>query len=435
MNTLKKFANLFIFVLIFSSCAKVDENIDTQDTVAISNTPAEGSDQDEIAGQDFSKSMEESTSFENLISPDRESEASGRRGGIYITSNYGSGGYGNAILKCGNRVTSTTIGARNQYDNNFYNRLGFNTNLNGGDDQFYIELTQDQLVRLDLTNTRNNMAMVLFKGSWVCTVRNGIFYVEERFDELVSYSTSNLKYEEHLGPLSLEAGKYLLIIDGAPGLSSNFNLQINCQNSFYSCDGSNYGLIYDDFQSYSTGNVSSQSYLWEKWNASSLYDGQVGRSSDGNKYLWVERKNNVSTANQPDVLLNIGERGQNERIKVSFKMYIYSGRTAHFNIQKYIASEWGGQIFFYGNGTGEVKLSNKKFTFTYTRNKWMQVELDINLRNNQTTMYLDGSRKAGWASRESHNSTNGSLRFEAINFYPFDSNSQFFVDNVCVSEL
>jgi len=437
MKTLKNVIALFLVLVMVSSCMENEEYTSTQQQQNQQNqqdiTAPTGNAVEFEESEDLSKT-DDSSEESALIEESKDGPGLENRSGVQITSNFGTGGYGNAILKCGNRIKSSTIGKSNRYGNDFYNKLGFSTNLNGGDAQFYVELTQDQLLRFDLTKTNKNMAMSLFRGNWVCEYRNGIYYVVERFDELVAYSSSHSTYEEHLGPLSLTAGKYLLIIDSAPGNGSNFDLHINCQSNFVSCNGSNTGLIFDNFQSYNLGNVSQQSYLWEKWNANSFYDGEVGMSG-GNKYLKIERKINTSAQNQPDVLLNIGERGFNERIKVGFKMYIYGGKTAHFNIQKFIATEWGGQVYFSGNGQGQVKLSNRTLNFSYTQNAWMNIELDINMRNNQTVLLINGVVKAVWTAKESSKTLNGSMRFEAINFYPYATNSQFFIDDVCVSKL
>ena len=319
-------------------------------------------------------------------------------------------------LSCGVTFFGSTIGESNLISNSTYRSLGFrNTNLNGSDQLYAIQMDRTDVVRFDLTGTRQNLAMVLYEGDYDFNRRELILR------RIVSWTTSSSSYGDYIGPVTLTPGNYILVVDGAPNRSSDYRVTMTCNGG-----GGSGSQSCDDMDSYYLGDISNQSFKWEKWENSSP-DGQITNNSYGNQFLKMEARNYGS---QPDVIYKTG-RKTNGNYRFSADMWIYRNRSGYMNIQKRLRSEWGGQIFFNTNGTGVVKINGKNLTFNYPQSKWMEVDIEFDFTNNRTRLYIDGQYKAGWSVREYSNGSYGSYQIEGINFYAASSSDQVFVDNVC----
>jgi hypothetical protein len=326
-------------------------------------------------------------------------------------------------IYCGSRITSTTIGRFNNYDDHFYGQLGFDTYLNGGDKVYYITLTQEQIVNFYLTNTYRNLAMMLFKGNYYW--ENG--HVVERFDDLEAWSTSTSPTDERLANLRLTPGKYMLIIDSAPNAGSQFTLSVTCTPVSTSCNSTpGYGLFYDNFEHYYLGNISTQSPNWNNWGGH-YYDGQVAAG----KYLKVDYVENAPAYQQPNFSLDLGQRTTGN-YQLEFSMWVYNENTASIFMEKVINSELGAGIYIGRNGQAGVYAENRLLTsFTYPTNKWAKVRLDVNLNSNVTSLYIDGFHKASWYCTNSYNAYDAhrrmfrGLKFSATHY------GRYFIDNVC----
>jgi hypothetical protein len=324
-------------------------------------------------------------------------------------------------LYCGSYVAGSTMNRSNRYNNYFYNSLGLSANLNGGDKVYYLYLSEEKIVSLYLSNAHKNLAMLLFKGRYV--YQNG--HIEERFDELVSYSSSTSTTNEQLVGQHLTPGYYMLIIDSAPYGESSFNLSVYCSPVNTSCSSTpGTSLFYDNFEYRNLGSISVQSDYWNKWN-SNKFDGEV----QAGKWLAVDYKENQAYNDQPDFILDLGSRYYGN-YQLNFDMWIYSNNSAYFNVQKTIRSEYGAYFVFNQNGQGYVYVNGRVINFTFPNAKWMKVRLDVNLDTNITTLYIDGIYKASWYCTDTAYGSGGSRVFRGLNFQTL-SNSLYFIDNVC----
>lgn len=342
---------------------------------------------------------------------------------------------GISSVTCGSNVNGSVYGHTNKISDAVYSHFGLSSNLNGSDFIYLFNVQNAMTVEFELSNTNQNLAMVLFKTN----VALASTFYHLSLTDVKAYSTSTSIYGDNIGSIHLTPGFYALVIDSRYGYPSNFKLKVACASSTTSgCIPYTTGLKFDDFSNYSIGTISAQSASWNKWNPSASYDGEVVfASNSSSKLLRVERKN-TTTANQPDVLWKFGTRNSGH-YAISMKMWVYSYKSAYFNIQKNLtnnnqSNEFGGQVYFYSNGTGVVNIAGQNYGFSYGQNKWMDIKIDVNFYTNQTKLIIDGVTKATWPCTWWSNGYNGSSQIEAIDFYPYASNSQFFLSKVCLSK-
>jgi hypothetical protein len=334
------------------------------------------------------------------------------------------GGY----LSCGNSVYGSTYGKGNTVHNGIYQNFGLNANLNGQDDIYVVEINNYTTADFLLSNTNRNLGMVLFKGyvncsSWSCNYT---------FTQLVTRTTSASLYGDALYGVILSPGTYLLVVDSEPYGESNFNLQMTCASSTSGYCGL-YGT--DNFGSYYNGDLTPQACHWSKWNPYAYYDAQVEGSYD--KWAHIERKS-TSQSNQPDVLLNLKQHGNNV-YRINFDFWVPSYNSGYFNIQKVLSynnssNEFGAQVYFYSNGSGVVKIAGNNYYFYYTQARWTRVSIYANANyGGYTAISLDGYTVANYPSAWTSTGYYGNNKIQAVDFYAHASDANFYVDNVTVS--
>ena len=418
-----------VTVLFFASCKKENATdskaIDTQIEQS-QNTPP----QDDYTKNDLPNDVQAEVKLEKkdvLIEPMRDKNGQLKTRGtlepIHISYPCLAPDFNIATLHCGSYVAGSTIGRYNRYNDNFYESLGFNSNLNGGDKIYYFQLTQEQIVNFYLTNTHKNLAMLLFKGHFEWN--NG--HISERFDDLEAWSTSTSPTMERLANLHLTPGHYLLIIDSAPAGESSFNLSVACHPVNTSCNSTpGVGLFDDDFQAYALGNISVQSPNWNKWN-DNPYDGEVVAG----KYLKVDYKEGKPWGDQADFILDLGQRSTGN-YQLTFDMWLYTNNTASFNIQKIVRTELGAAFYISKNGEGRIYLESgiiKEFDFP--NNQWAKVRFDVNMDLNRTYMYINNQYITSWACTASRYAGNPNHKlFRGLNFLT-SSYGLYYIDNVC----
>jgi len=279
-------------------------------------------------------------------------------------------------INCGTRLISSNDHYHNSFNNAFYARRGYSANLNGGDNVFYFDATNDMLATFSLStfaSNRQNLAMFLFEGDY--DDHNHIAYVRQ----VMAASSSSSRYREELTNVSLRGGRrYILVVDSAPNRGADYELTVSCLgNPINNCD---------NFENYYNGNISPQSANWEKWDYNSK-DGLVHGGS--NQYLYLSRDPYSGQSFQQDVIYKTG-RVRSGRKTLSMDLWIYSGYSGYFNIQKRLRQD-----------------------------------------NDRVTFIIDGRVIRSWPTYYSATSTNGSNQIEGVDFYVPKSDAEFFVDNVC----
>jgi len=391
--------------------------------------PLEPTDDPEEFLKEVEEKFPEADTTKTLILPSLDEEQVASR------SSYNLNIYnGITNINCGNIKYGSLFGQSNKVHDGVYGHFGLSTNLNGRDYIYLLYVPNDMTVEFDLDNTNQNLAMVLFRTN----VALASTFTALQLTDVKAYSTSHSIYGDNVGPVYLTPGYYALVVDSRHGYSSNYKLSVKCASSTsIGCVPSTQKVLSDNFKSYNTGNISHQSARWDKWNSGAYYDGEVVWNSNySDKLLKIDRKS-TSSSNQPDVLWKIGHRSWGHYV-LNMNMWVYSGNSAYFNLQKNLTfgnhnNEFGGQVYFYSNGSGKVYIGGHNYHFSYNQNKWMDIRIDVNFYTNQTRLIIDGHVKATWPCTWWAHGKYGSKQLEAIDFYPFASNSRFWVSNVCLS--
>lgn len=411
---------LLVFVAIFTfiSCQKDQmEGIDTPTTMTDLNTEVPTSLAEKVTGNisTFTKELTDKLIEDQPEVIFNEEAATSRNGEDEIKI---LGPTQPKIkIDCGTYLFSSNDHYHNSFNNAFYARRGYSANLNGGDNVFYIDATNDMLTTFSLSTTpgnRQNLAMFLFEGDY--DDHNHFAYVRQ----VIAASSSSSRFREELTNVSLRRGRrYILVVDSAPDRGADYELRVTCLgNPINNCD---------DFERYYHGNISPQSANWEKWDYNSR-DGIVRGNS--NQYLYMARDPYAGQSSQQDVIYKTG-RVRSGRKTLSMNLWIYSGYSGYFNIQKRLRQEYGAEIYFHDNGRGELRIANRAYNFSYPQNRWMDIELDYDFYTDRVTFIIDGSVIRSWPTYYSATRTNGSNQIEGIDFYVPKSDAEFFVDNIC----
>lgn len=281
--------------------------------------------------------------------------------------------------------------------------------------------------------------MALFRNGFSdCVATPQGTYCYMTFTSVIDVTNSSSNSTDLVGPVALEPGIYTLVVDSAPSKPSNYRLRMNCSPVNPGCVANSTTLLYDNFEDYTLGNLSPQAFHWSKWNAGSTYDAQVLRSGSS-QYSYFNRVANVASNNQPNSLLRVGAHTSGS-YALTMKMWIYQGRSAYFNMQKRLTpgnnqNETGALFYFRSGGNGQVRVGNSAINFTYPHNQWMDIRLVINITTNHTFFYINGVQKASWPTSWAATGLIGTSRLEGFQFYPYASNSQFYIDDICFSRL
>jgi hypothetical protein len=206
----------------------------------------------------------------------------------------------------------------------------------------------------------------------------------------------------------------------------NNNADCKCTSSFASS-------ICDDFDDYRTGYIGPQSSCWTTWsgNEGGTQDGIVGRTEDGNQYVYFV---GGEGGGPQDVVLKLGNRTSG-KYEYQFSLFIYTGYKGYYNILHEFNTggsdnEWAQEVYFDGGGRGRLQINNGYVGFSYQEQKWLTVYQQFDISNNTTSLFIDGQRVHTWPFNYTSTSRNGSRKIAASNFYPVDNNYTFFVDNL-----
>jgi len=197
-------------------------------------------------------------------------------------------------------------------------------------------------------------------------------------------------------------------------------------------------IIEDDFDSYNSGEkLAEQAGLpWTTW----------GQNPGGPEDPYVSNEqsetapNSVKIVSGNDNVLLLGDPVTG-RYKVSFSIYIPSGKVGYYNILQLFAgtnSEWGTQVFFDLGGQGRIDAgAESAATFDFDYDTWFEVENYVDLDNDWAEVFIDGEYLIGWQWTLGTFGTPGPLQLGAVNFFAWDGTKatpEFYFDNVVFEE-
>ena len=188
--------------------------------------------------------------------------------------------------------------------------------------------------------------------------------------------------------------------------------------------------FYDNFDSYTPGNyLGSSSSKWTTWSGTSGGSDDVKVTNtdafSGANSIYL---NSTSTSGGPsDVVLKFGGEHTKGQFMYSAMMKIPAKKGAYFNFQAYTkvgtSGGWALDAYFYSNGTFALQNgSTNVLTGTYPQGAWFQLKFNINLTANKWEFLIDNVSKGSFS--------NGFNQIAAIDIYPVNDTSSFWVDDV-----
>ena len=319
-------------------------------------------------------------------------------------------------LNCGEVVRGDNFSGRNKYTGGLYQKgcLGSYYPFTANDKEYIISLNQTQTIEVSMTGLASDLDMFLFS-------LDHLFFPVACLDKSANSGTSN----EHIS-ITLPRGTYAVIIDGwRSDQQSQFTLSLNC--------------VQDDCENFDRlpqGDITRLSGNWVKWNPRSLLDAQVTNRQS------YSRSNSVQIRTidnyEPDVTRLFGDRTHG-KYKVAWKMYVPRGQNATFNVKKFSNPqiETGVAVFLTMDGGIAFQAKNRysQSYLRYNQDRWVDVEMFIDLDRETTILYIENAPVAKWRTRTINRSTRpGYNRFAGINFWAYHSFTNFYVDDVCFEQ-
>ncbi|GEM_PF-1704412 len=127
------------------------------------------------------------------------------------------------------------------------------------------------------------------------------------------------------------------------------------------------------------------------------------------------------------------------RYKISFYVYIPSGKAGYFNTLAVFAgtnSNWGMEVYFDLGGNGRCfGGSNVAQNFTWIPNTWQLVEHIVDLTANQSQFYFRGNLIKQWQWTLGSSGTGGPNSLHATNLYGATANDEMYVDDMTLTNL
>lgn len=186
-------------------------------------------------------------------------------------------------------------------------------------------------------------------------------------------------------------------------------------------------IIFEDFDDYAIGSTTGTNAAhWSTWS------GNVGGTEDGividDQAFSAPNSMLIAEGEIQDVLLLLGNKTTG-RYLLRWMCYVQGGSSAYYNIQQ---SEtpgiaWNLDVFFGANAQGDPStggngvVSQTGTPFTYPEDSWFMVSHDIDLDNNELTLYIDGQLLEQMPF-------NGNLG--AIDFYSINQQNHYFIVDI-----
>lgn len=436
-------ATIFAIIFFFSACEKEmqeftieENNITSELLIDDSNLPSE----EVVLEEKTIKPFEDADNF--MIREKGNFDLAQKRSYLTKYRNISYHNYQWYKIRCADqKISDTHHGYTRLNNNDFYNYWGLHTELHGRDQTYYFDLTEESIVEFKLTEAHANLALLLFKGDYAYDNHN--HRVKEVYKSLKAYSTSSSHSRELLGPIKLEPGKYILVVDSRYGYGSSYKLNVYCTPVYKAChDQQGYQLRYEDYQHYYNGGLVAQhAPNWELWNPHNPYnDAKVTTTQHPyDKVMKICRDPHKNSINQPDVIYNLGE-SRHGIYELSFDMGIYQHRSGYFDIQKVLThnnnhNEVGPKFYFKSDGRAYIKVGGREHWFHYKNGYWFNVKIKFDFLSRKAGLYIDGHFICDWTTTLTWDRCCGSNQIEGINFYPKYTNSCFLVDNICFSAI
>ena len=200
--------------------------------------------------------------------------------------------------------------------------------------------------------------------------------------------------------------------------------------------------LFDDFDSYNLGDISSQASHWRTWS------GVEGGAEDGDvvdDYAFSEEQSlligdNVIT----DMIVLTPSAPMSGIYSIEFYGYIPAGKSGYFNMQAALTpsgSAWnqalmGGNVYFNCSGatpglggvTGQIDCSSYDQEFGYPEDQWFKVDAIYDIDNQSWDMYIDETLFV--IAQPFAFGPQVFIELAGMDFYSASDNNEFYIDNV-----
>lgn len=193
----------------------------------------------------------------------------------------------------------------------------------------------------------------------------------------------------------------------------------------------------EDFEEQTVGEVPVNNFIIP-WPAAGIIMGDVSSdqaASGSNSHLITGDGTDVDP-----VYLLTGQTLTTGHYLVSWNMYIPGDSTAYYNFQKDAepAVEWAVEVFFNGDGTGELFAGDAaaRAGFTYPEDGWFEITTVIDIDNDLIRMHIDGQWVSSWPLNFDASSAGNLQSIGSVNYYPRPNEADFwYVDDFLVAQL
>jgi len=196
-------------------------------------------------------------------------------------------------------------------------------------------------------------------------------------------------------------------------------------------------LFADDFESYTAGLKLAQQAptVWTTWSNApgGAEDAEVTteQAYGGTKSVKIVYNN--------DLVKDFGTALSTGKYKISFYIYIPTGKAAYFNTLAAFSgssSQWGLEVYFDVGGGGRVNPNGTvPATFQWTAATWHKVEHVVDLDNNLSQFYLNNNIVHTQVWTVGAYTTAISKTLDANDFFGATINDLYYIDNYVLEDV
>jgi hypothetical protein len=166
-------------------------------------------------------------------------------------------------------------------------------------------------------------------------------------------------------------------------------------------------LYADDFESYNVGEyLAVQNPDW--W---TTWSGAPGGSEDAliSDEQALSGSQSVKVDGTTDLVLKMGDKTSG-KYQLKFHYYVPAGYGGYFNIQHFESPgvEWAYEVFFGATGSGYLNAGSVQVAvFNYDPDTWIEIDNYIDVTNDWTQLYINGTLLYEWPFSWQYNAQNG----------------------------
>lgn len=124
---------------------------------------------------------------------------------------------------------------------------------------------------------------------------------------------------------------------------------------------------------------------------------------------------------------------------ISFDYYIPAGKAGYYNVQHVFASEWALEVYIHADMTSRIIAGGQEITdAVFAADTWTNVDVNIDMNNDEATMYWDGVEIITWQWSLKTDGTPGTNQLGCVNMYAGAEGTdapEYYFDNFVFEEM